>query len=49
MRRLGNIQCLEKNMDDAAPWVILFHGYGADMHDLTSLAELIHPKKPLNW
>lgn len=56
MRQLGKIQCLEINNDppgalpqDENPWIILFHGYGADAQDLFSLGQLIHTKKPCNW
>jgi phospholipase/carboxylesterase len=35
---------------DEAPWVILFHGYGADANDLAPLADIIPvANKNLNW
>lgn len=49
MRQLGKVHCQEINNDDSAPWVILFHGYGADCHDLFSLGEMIRTKKPHNY
>lgn len=49
MRQLGKINCQEINNDDNAPWVILFHGYGADCNDLYSLGEMIHTKKTFNY
>jgi phospholipase/carboxylesterase len=49
MRQLGKIHCLEINKDDNAPWVIFFHGFGADCNDLFSLGELIRTKKNYNW
>ena len=53
MRQLGKIQCLEVLNDNTqsadTPWVILFHGYGADAHDLMSLADLIPTKKTVNY
>lgn len=49
MRRLGKINCLEINNSDDAPWVVLFHGYGADAPDLFSLGEMISTNKTLNW
>lgn len=35
--------------DPQAPFVILFHGYGADASDLRPLAELIPTKKTFNY
>ncbi|UXR64424.1 serine esterase [Bdellovibrio bacteriovorus] len=49
MRQLGKIHCQEINHDDDAPWVIFFHGYGADANDLFSLGEIISTKKTFNW
>lgn len=49
MRQLGKIHCLEINKDDNAPWIIFFHGYGADCHDLFSLGEAIQTNKTCNW
>lgn len=49
MRQLGKIHCQEINHDDNAPWVIFFHGYGADANDLKSLGEVISTKKTYNW
>lgn len=33
----------------SAPWVILFHGYGADCNDLFPLAEMFPVEKNWNW
>ncbi|MFP5519113.1 MAG: alpha/beta hydrolase [Bdellovibrionia bacterium] len=49
MRQLGKIQCLEVLNDEDAPWIILFHGYGADASDLFSLHEYIQTQKEFNW
>lgn len=49
MRQLGKIHCLEINKHDDAPWIIFFHGYGADSQDLFSLGQMITSKKPYNW
>ncbi|MDG0815539.1 alpha/beta hydrolase [Bdellovibrio svalbardensis] len=49
MRQLGKIHCQEINHDDNAPWVIFFHGYGADANDLKSLGDVIPTKKTYNW
>lgn len=44
------IQFLEEMNDPQAPTVILFHGYGADMHDLAGLKDLLQPEGlALNW
>lgn len=49
MRQLGKIHCEEINHDDNAPWVIFFHGFGADAKDLFSLGQAIQTKKTVNW
>lgn len=49
MRQLGKIHCQEINKNDDAPWIIFFHGYGADCNDLFSLGEMIPTKKTYNW
>ncbi len=49
MRQLGKLHCQEINQDDDAPWIIFFHGYGADANDLFSLGEMISTKKTYNW
>lgn len=49
MRQLGKIHCQEINKDDNAPWIIFFHGYGADCNDLFSLGEMITTKQTYNW
>lgn len=49
MRQLGKIKCLEINKNDDAPWIIFFHGFGADCNDLFQLGEIINTKKTYNW
>jgi phospholipase/carboxylesterase len=49
MRQLGKIHCQEINNDDNAPWIVLFHGFGADCNDLLSLGEMIPTNKTYNW
>ena len=49
MRKLAKIYCLDEYHDDNAPWVILFHGYGADAADLEPLKDYIPTQKKLNW
>ena len=48
-RRLGPLDAIEVFHSDAAPWVVLFHGYGADCTDLAPLAQMIPVGKPVNW
>ncbi len=49
MRKLAKVYCLDEYHGDDAPWVILFHGYGADASDLESLKDYIPTEKKLNW
>lgn len=49
MRQLGKLHCQEINNDDNAPWIIFFHGYGADCNDLFQLGEIIPLKHKANW
>jgi phospholipase/carboxylesterase len=49
MRKLAKVYCLDEYHDDNAPWVILFHGYGADASDLEPLKDYIPTQKKLNW
>lgn len=49
MRKLGSLQAMEVMNDIDAPWVILFHGYGADASDLHSLADFIPVNGPVNY
>jgi phospholipase/carboxylesterase len=45
-----NIQYIEHVNDTTKPYVILFHGFGADMNDLESLKDVINPDQiELNW
>lgn len=49
MRKLGPLQCLDLVQNPDAPWVILFHGFGADANDLASLADVIPVSKTCNF
>lgn len=49
MRQLGKIHCLEHLEDDHLPWIILFHGYGADAHDLSQLHDFVQTRQKWNW
>jgi phospholipase/carboxylesterase len=49
MRKLAKVYCLDDYHDDNAPWVILFHGFGADAADLQTLKDYIPTQKKLNW
>ncbi len=48
-RRLGSLEVIEVHASDDAPYVILFHGYGADNTDLAPLASMIQVGRPVNW
>ncbi|MFN8791364.1 MAG: alpha/beta hydrolase [Bdellovibrionales bacterium] len=43
------IKTLSEIKDPNAPYIILFHGYGADATDLRPLADVIPTKKPFNY
>ena len=49
MRKFGSLNALDSFSDEKAPWVLVFHGYGADAFDLFPLHEVISLKNPLNW
>lgn len=49
MRKLGPLKCIDFVQNDDAPWIVFFHGYGADAGDLSPLAEEIPTQKPCNW
>ena len=49
MRKFGVVSAIEVFNDPDAPWVILFHGFGADAYDLAGLVDLIPVKGPVNW
>lgn len=49
MRKLGSLKCIDQVQNDEAPWVVLFHGYGADARDLSPLADEIKTQKECNW
>lgn len=55
MRKIGSLQALEVHpriepkAGQQAQHFILFHGYGADAHDLQSLAEVINPPEPTHF
>lgn len=44
------IQYFDHPVDDAdRPWIILFHGFGADAHDLEGLRDYISVNSPVNY
>lgn len=49
MRKLGPLEAVDAVQDPEAPWIVMFHGYGADAFDLASLADVIPVKKPVNY
>jgi phospholipase/carboxylesterase len=44
-----HLKTVQSFHDSESPWIVLFHGYGADAHDLSSLAEVVPLKTPCNW
>ena len=49
MRKFGSLNAQDAFKDGNAPWVVVFHGYGADAFDLFPLNEMIPTQYPLNW
>jgi phospholipase/carboxylesterase len=49
MRKLGPLKCIDHIQNDDAPWIIFFHGYGADAGDLFPLSQEIPISKECNW
>lgn len=49
MRRLGAIECEEVVNGEELPWIIMFHGYGANCQDLLDLAHAIPGGEKFNW
>lgn len=47
--RWNELRGREHVVDPNAPWVILFHGFGADCNDLYPLAEIFPTQKKWNW
>lgn len=48
-RRIGPLEVIEIHHSPAAPYVVLFHGFGADMTDLAPLSQVISVGRPVNW
>ncbi|MEY4617284.1 MAG: hypothetical protein RJB66_2244 [Pseudomonadota bacterium] len=49
MRKLGSLKCIDDIKNDEAPWIVFFHGYGADAGDLYPLSQEIALQKDCNW
>jgi phospholipase/carboxylesterase len=54
MRRIGQLECVEiwnpeENSHKEKPWVVMFHGYGADCNDLAQLPNYIPNADQFNW
>lgn len=49
MRKLGPLKCIDVVQNDDAPWIVFFHGYGADANDLAPLAQEIKTPPGYNW
>lgn len=48
-RKIAGLDCIEIKGNEGGPVVVLFHGYGADMHDLATLAEVVQAPKGTSW
>jgi phospholipase/carboxylesterase len=48
-RKIGGLDSIEIQSQPGGPTVVLFHGYGADMHDLATLAEVVQAPRGTNW
>lgn len=49
-RRYGSLNVLEiPNKASGAPYVILFHGYGANAHDLLPFSQILDPSHQATW
>ncbi len=48
-RQVGPLETIEIKHSPDAPWVVLFHGFGADCADLAPLADVVPIGRPVNW
>jgi phospholipase/carboxylesterase len=48
-KRIAQLEALVVEGDPSAATVVLFHGFGADMSDLATLADMIQAPKGTNW
>ncbi len=48
LKKVGPLEVLDFGPENA-PTVVMFHGYGADAYDLSSLRNEIRTKHPLRW
>jgi len=48
-RKIGQLNVIEKPGSSDGPWIIIFHGFGADASDLASFAQAIDAPKDVNW
>jgi phospholipase/carboxylesterase len=46
---IGSLECIRIEGSEEGPTVVLFHGFGADMNDLASLAQVIEVPEGTNW
>lgn len=47
--RIGKLDCLINDDENAKTCIFLFHGYGASAEDLAPLSEVINLDKPVTW
>lgn len=48
-QKFEKLEYLCQTQDDSQVAVVLFHGYGADAHDLSGLADLFGFEQPVDW
>jgi phospholipase/carboxylesterase len=46
---IGSLECIKIDGSEDGATVVLFHGFGADMNDLASLAQVIEVPEGTNW
>lgn len=49
MKKVAGLNCVEVFNDPSAPWVVLFHGFGADADDLAGLTDYFSTSKTYNY
>jgi phospholipase/carboxylesterase len=48
-KRFGQLEALHLEVSEDGPTAVIFHGFGADMNDLASLARAVQAPKGTNW
>lgn len=48
-KEIASLETIEIEGSESGPTIVLFHGFGADMTDLASLAEVLSAPEGTNW